>query len=123
MINLMIKGRLGNQMFQYAFARLLQEKSGLPIGIDWSLVDARHQEENDGWEHSLDDFSVTYTEKRFQEEASYIQKRIIQVQEKIILNRYLSPKRTLQNLVRHFAVSSMGLFRRRSIIQKKNGYK
>lgn len=106
MINLMIKGRLGNQMFQYAFARLLQEKSGLPIGIDWSLVDARHQEENDGWEHSLDDFSVTYTEKRFQEESSYIQKRIIQVQEKIILNRYLSPKRTLQNFVRHFAVSN-----------------
>ncbi|MFQ8664131.1 alpha-1,2-fucosyltransferase [Anaerostipes caccae] len=40
MIYLKITGRCGNQLFQYAFARLLQYKTGQDIYIDFSLIDA-----------------------------------------------------------------------------------
>ena len=58
MIYLRIKGRLGNQMFQYAFARKIQEITGEQIAIDWSDVLSMHKADGDGWENSLKLFNV-----------------------------------------------------------------
>ena len=47
MIYLQVEGRLGNQMFQYAFARSLQEKSQEEIVLDFSKFDSR--DVSQGW--------------------------------------------------------------------------
>ena len=60
MIFLSIKGRLGNQMFQYAFARALKEKLNQEIVIDWHFVDEMDKVyPNIGFEDSLKQFNVT----------------------------------------------------------------
>lgn len=59
MIYLSIKGRLGNQMFQYAFARALQEKLGQEILIDWHhVINSDRNEPGIGYHNSLKDFNV-----------------------------------------------------------------
>ncbi len=59
MIYLTIKGRLGNQMFQYAFARALQEKLGQDILIDWHhVIESDKKEPGIGYHNSLKDFNV-----------------------------------------------------------------
>ena len=60
MIYLSIKGRLGNQMFQYAFARALQEKLGQDILIDWHhVISSDKNEPGIGYQNSLKDFHVS----------------------------------------------------------------
>lgn len=60
MIYLSIKGRLGNQMFQYAFARALKEKLGQDILIDWHYVnDSDKKDPDSGFCNSLKDFNVS----------------------------------------------------------------
>lgn len=59
MIYLSIKGRLGNQMFQYAFARALQEKLSKNILIDWHhVLESDKNEPGVGFQNSLKDFHV-----------------------------------------------------------------
>lgn len=59
MIYLSIKGRLGNQMFQYAMARSLQEKLNMDILIDWHhVIESNTKEPNIGYQNSLKDFHV-----------------------------------------------------------------
>ena len=59
MIYLSIKGRLGNQMFQYAFARALQEQLGQEITIDWHFVNNEaNRMPNIGFDDSLKLFRV-----------------------------------------------------------------
>lgn len=59
MIYLAIHGRLGNQMFQYAFARSLQEKTGQNIKIDWHHVhDSAIEFPNVGYQDSLKELNV-----------------------------------------------------------------
>ncbi len=54
-----IKGRLGNQMFQYAFARALQEKLKTDILIDWHYVmDLNKNVPRSGFEDSLKFFNT-----------------------------------------------------------------
>ncbi len=60
MIYLTIKGRLGNQMFQYAFARALKEKLNQEILIDWHhVIDSDKKQPGIGYCNSLKDFNVT----------------------------------------------------------------
>ena len=62
MITIKMKGRLGNQLFQYAFAKELAERTNdKDIVIDWEYVDSRHIQNDDGWEDSLKDFQTNYT--------------------------------------------------------------
>ena len=56
MIKVKMNGRLGNQMFQYAFARHLQEKNGQDLFFDFSEV-VKNNGQN-GWEDSLKYFQV-----------------------------------------------------------------
>lgn len=43
-ITLLLKGGLGNQMFQYAFGREMSQRTGLPLRLDWrSLNRRRHK--------------------------------------------------------------------------------
>lgn len=60
MIILKIKGRLGNQLFQYSFCKELATALKDEIIIDWSLVESRHEQEGDGWCDSLKDFNTEY---------------------------------------------------------------
>lgn len=57
-----INGRLGNQMFQYAFARKLQMKYNLKteIVINFYLVNNMLEKESTGWEDSLKYFNTEY---------------------------------------------------------------
>ena len=57
MIYLDMHGRLGNQMFQYAFARWLQMKTGQDITIGFQDVESKG-EASIGWENSLQYFKV-----------------------------------------------------------------
>lgn len=51
-------GRLGNQLFQYAAARELQEKNGQEIKISFRQINGANTEGNTGWENSLKFFDV-----------------------------------------------------------------
>lgn len=68
MIRLEMFGRLGNQMFRYAFARALQLKTGLPIKVSFHFVrieaDPKKTASFDqGWENSLQYFNVAPMEE------------------------------------------------------------
>lgn len=68
MIRLEMFGRLGNQMFRYAFARALQLKTGLPIRVSFHFVrieaDPKKTASFDqGWENSLQYFNVAPMEE------------------------------------------------------------
>lgn len=59
MINVEMHGRLGNQLFQYAAARSLQEKTKQPLLFSFRTVfNEQDKEGNIGWEDSLKDFNV-----------------------------------------------------------------
>lgn len=58
MIYLAIAGRMGNQLFQYAFARNLQIRTGEPLVIDFL-----HYSGEDGYEDALRYFNVVDYEK------------------------------------------------------------
>ena len=59
MINVEMHGRLGNQLFQYATARSLQEKTHQPMQFSFRTVNTEKDKEgNTGWEDSLKLFRV-----------------------------------------------------------------
>ena len=58
MIYLMIQGGCGNQFFQYAFARTIQEKTGQQLSIDWRYTVGDSYLWNGG-ENVLQYFNVT----------------------------------------------------------------
>lgn len=58
MIYLEIKGRLGNQFFRYAYARVLQVKRGDKDKLVLGLSNMNGKSKNDGWVNSLSDFNV-----------------------------------------------------------------
>lgn len=55
MIYLIMCGRLGNQLFQYAFARNVQLATGQELAIDFTAV---NQVESDEWRNYLDQYNV-----------------------------------------------------------------
>ncbi len=59
MINVEMHGRLGNQLFQYATARSLQEKTHQPMQFSFRTINTEKDKEgNTGWEDSLKLFRV-----------------------------------------------------------------
>lgn len=59
MIYLKATGRLGNQLFQYAFIKYLQKHTGQDIAITFDRVRSFSKEKNDGWDNSLNDFLIS----------------------------------------------------------------
>lgn len=49
-------GRLGNQLFQYAFARKVQQETGQELAIDFTAI---NQVNNDEWRNYLEDYQVS----------------------------------------------------------------
>ena len=56
MIYLIMCGRLGNQLFQYAFARKGQQETGQDLAIDFTAID---QVGNAEWRNYLEDYQVS----------------------------------------------------------------
>ncbi len=55
-IYLIMCGRLGNQLFQYAFARKVQQETGQDLAIDFTAID---QVGNAEWRNYLEDYQVS----------------------------------------------------------------
>lgn len=58
MVGIELKGRLGNQLFRYAFMRAYICKHGIKDEIVFDLSDMRGRDSASGWENSLDYFNV-----------------------------------------------------------------
>jgi hypothetical protein len=58
MIRVEMHGRLGNQLFQYAAARALQNKNKEEMIISFRQINGANTEGNRGWENSLKYFNV-----------------------------------------------------------------
>lgn len=58
MIYVEMHGRLGNQLFQYAAARSLQNKNKQEICVSFNKVIGANTEGNSGWDNSLKDFKI-----------------------------------------------------------------
>ena len=85
MIYLKMRGRLGNQMFQYAFARSVSLKTGEPISIDWEIVDERTKiEQGNFWGRELNEFNIKAKEGKFEANMNFIQRQLFGLS-----NRYL----------------------------------
>lgn len=72
--------RLGNQLFRYAFARLLQESNpDQQIIFNFDAVNRFHREANDGYENSLRFFHTRGTEKNDEIRYSIIQYMVLKL--------------------------------------------
>lgn len=60
MIVIYMQGRLGNQLFQYAAARMLQQKYHEEVLLDYSDIERNHKTKDDGWEDALKYFNTSY---------------------------------------------------------------
>lgn len=59
MIKIELKGRLGNQLFKYAFARSLKEKRGGHDNLVVGVSQFKGLDADAGWRNSLSDFNVS----------------------------------------------------------------
>lgn len=66
MIYLKMQGRLGNQFFQYTFAKYVQSITHQALFINFDRVRKNSKSENDGWDNALKDFCAS-------ENGSYIE--------------------------------------------------
>lgn len=83
MIYVQVHGRLGNQMFQYAFARLIQIRTNEPITMNFSKLASRENEDG-GWCDDLKHFNVCeyrtdLTTKNYLISKSTIKQKIVLV--------------------------------------------
>lgn len=103
MICLCMKGRMGNQLFQLAFAKYMESITGDSIVIDWSEVKQRHKEAGDGWENSfLDSCIEDIPECLTEQVCSPIQKKILGICKYITYHRYLKRLLFLAKFVAQF---------------------
>lgn len=78
-IYVMMYGRFGNQLFQYAFARMLQERLGGEIWLDYSDIEKENiLHPNEGWDNVLNYYKVK--QYKYIGLAGYIRKNMPQWQ-------------------------------------------
>lgn len=93
MIVIMLQGRLGNQLFQYSFARNLQQKFYREEQIVINKENLKKSgSKEEGWVDSLVDFNVINYKYTKKEEINYLQK--------IILYLYLIFRRIIRTILR-----------------------
>lgn len=103
MICLIINGRFGNHLFQYAFVRAMAQKTGDDISIDWNRVKAKHGVNGDGWENSFGDFNVcNLLEGDVESVISSFQKKLIYLNKKFTYHRYLKKLLPLIKFISQF---------------------
>lgn len=103
MIYLRIKGRMGNQLFQLAFAKYMESVTGDSIVIDWSEVKQRHSVAGDGWENSfLDSCIESIPEASTDHECSSTQKKVLKICRYITYHRYLKYLLPLAKFIAQF---------------------
>lgn len=91
MIIIMLQGRLGNQMFQYAFARNLQKKYYINDKIFINKENLKKSgREEDGWVDSLVDFNTV--------EYQYTRKKEINIIQQMILYLYLVFRKVVRGI-------------------------
>ena len=87
MIYLKMRGRLGNQLFQYAFAKKISLITGDEIGIDWEIIDRRSKiEEGNYWGRELLDFNVSASCNFFEKNMNIVQRQIMSFSNKYYRN-------------------------------------
>lgn len=60
MIYVIFRGRLGNQLFQYAFAKKISMITGDDIYFDWDIIDKRtEREKGNYWGRELNEFKIS----------------------------------------------------------------
>lgn len=90
MICIRMKGRMGNQLFQLAFAEHISEVTGDTIGIDWKEVNSRHKAAQDGWGNSLGGSKIEHIQEISTESmCSRFQLRLLEMCTYITYHRYL----------------------------------
>ena len=103
MICLRIKGRMGNQLFQMAFAKYMESVTGDSIVIDWSEVKERHKESGDGWENSfLGSCTETVSEISTEQVCSAIQDKVLTICKYVTYHRYLKHLLPLAKFIAQF---------------------
>lgn len=114
MIQLNIMGRLGNQMFQYAYARTLQEETGQQLCINWkNVVNFKTQEK--GFVNSLQDFHVAEFTDEMQLQLTWQQKIVDLFFEKVVLRGHRDVWGMHQREVRWaWLLNAVGLYYMRS---------
>lgn len=94
MIYLEMAGRLGNQLFRYAFAKRIQKMTGEELYIDFKRVYAKG-DEKDGWTNSLKLFNTKdYYEVNNRKDIFYKNSSLMQ---KIMYFLYKAGNRCLKN--------------------------
>ena len=104
-----ILGRLGNQMFQYAYCRAIKEKTGGSLAFNFDKVyQQKELNKNEvGFEDSLQYFNVdnydTFTGNEIDYYGNFVQVLIYRIFQ--VIGHILFPNQTCYNLYRH-----LGLF-------------
>lgn len=78
MIYLEMRERLGNQLFQYAFARRLQQQYNDNLTINVEAINAINNPKQ-GWKNGLDDFNVIEYVETMEKKYSFIQKVVMKI--------------------------------------------
>lgn len=84
MIYLVMCGRLGNQLFQYSFARRIQMETGQDLSIDFTAVD---NIKDSCWEDYLKYYNAASYHTVKNSEYHVIQKIIFRLLRKIITSK------------------------------------
>ena len=103
MICLRIKGRMGNQLFQLAFAKYMESVTGDSIVIDWSEVKERHKESGDGWENSFLGSCIEIVSETSTEQVCLAtQDKVLEICKYITYHRYLKCLLPLAKFIAQF---------------------
>ena len=94
---------MGNQLFQFAFAKYIESITGDTIVIDWTEVKQRHKKTGDGWENSFVGSCVGFIpEVQTEQVCSPIQETILMICKYITYHRYLKCLLSLSKFIAQF---------------------
>lgn len=122
MICVKLSGRLGNQMFQYAYARYLKEITGQEIIVDDRYIYAAGKPE-DGWENSLLYFDTKF--KLFEKNKSLFKSRMSFVQKTIAFIDMAIERKCIGNIIKmnKYELSRISLLEKFNLLFLWQGYR
>lgn len=121
MICIQLSGRLGNQMFQYSYARYLKEITGQDIYIDDRYV-FKAGPKKDGWENSLIYFNTSFSS--FNQNESLFKTKMNLIQKILFYIDVKSQKKYLGNIqkLNKYELSRIKLLEKFNLLFLWQGY-